>query len=283
MSNILQNIKLSIKKISILLRENSTETLSESYNTKNESGDSIKKIDLLSHNIFMENLISCKDIKYLISEESKSYININDKGTYCVAYDPLDGSSNVSLNITTGSIFAIYNLDKKKIELAGYSLYGPSTQLVLADKDGVNLYQLIDNEFIIIKENIKMPNKGNTYLVNYSKKYKFDSKWNILFDIMIKNNYNCRWSGSLVTDAHRILMNGGFFTYPINLTSLDGKIRLIYEAQPIAFIIEKAGGKSWGYNKTLTDLNLPEEIHLRTPIILSSKNEFEDFKNIFKI
>ena len=199
----------------------------------------------------------------------------------------LDGSSNIDVNITTGTIFAIYKFKDGKIQsgrnivAAGYCLYGGSTQLVLADEKGVNMYQLINNNFEIIKENIKVRVIGSTYAINESNKHIWiDSRYKKITESLINKNYTARWVASLVADAHRTLLKGGFFAYPGDKRNSNGKIRLLYEAYPFAYIYEKARGYASNGKINLLDVDFPKNIHQKTPIILSSKFEFDIFNDL---
>ena len=209
-----------------------------------------------------------------------------------ICFDPIDGSSNIDVNITVGTIFGLYQYDNNKlisghnIVMAGYCLYGGSTQLILAKNNSVDMYSLINNNFKLIKKDIKIKDKGKIFSINESNKYKYKNpNINKVIDELIKLNYNARWVGSLVSDAHRTLIKGGFFIYPKNNLNKTGKIRLIYEGYPIAYIIETAGGKSSDCcsNKSLLDLPFPlNNIHMKTGILLSSLHEYNLFNSILK-
>lgn len=282
LEEILEILKECVKEVDEVMTNKSTIALSEVEGTTNKSGDNVKKLDSITNEIFVRRLSRCKEIRYLVSEEVDDKIWLNDEGKYMVAFDPLDGSSNILFNITTGSIFGVYDLEENSIVLGGYSLYGFSTQLVIAMLDKVTIYQFMFGcVFLTIKDDYKMPEKGNVYLTNSSKMYLNDKRWNKYIDTMIEKGYNSRWTGSLVADAHRVLLEGGVFLYPKNSKNNRGKIRLLYEAQPIGYIIEKAGGSSWGFDKPLTDIQIYGKNHDRTQIILSSSEEFKEFMKIF--
>ena len=287
MNEILNVIQNCCIKISDLIRESNSNNLGSLANEFNISGDNVKKLDLMANDILKNNLSVLSSIKYIGSEEDKELILINNSGKYMVCFDPLDGSSNIDVNITTGTIFAIYKFENGKIKngrnivAAGYCLYGGSTQLIIADEKKVNMYQLINNQFNLIKENLKIRNMGSIYAINECNKYIWtDSRYVKLTDNLIKKNYTARWIASLVADAHRTIIKGGFFAYPGNKKYPDGKIRLLYEAYPFAYIFEKAGGFSSNGYINLLDVDFPKNIHQKTSIILSSKFEFDIFNKL---
>jgi len=287
MDEVIKVLKNSCINISELIRNNNSLDIGKVTNNNNVSGDNTKILDIETHNILTNDLRKCKYVKKLISEESENIIDTgNEEGKYLVCYDPLDGSSNIDINVGTGTIFSIFDNDKIKtgrdILVAGYCIYSSSTQLVLAYNKEVNMYQLIDGEFKLIKKNIKMPNNGNILSINESYRYE----WQHTYDTqMIRNlvlkKYNFRWVGSLVLDAHRVLLNGGLFSYPINKSNKQGKIRLIYEAYPIAYIIYLAGGYATSLYDEILKLGFPiDNIHKKTELRLFSYQEYIDFIKI---
>lgn len=286
---ILNIIKLSCKKISFLIRDSSSLELSKFSKEYNLSGDNAKKLDLIANSILKTELSNCELIRKVGSEEEDELHDTEyQNAPYLVCYDPLDGSSNIGVNITTGTIFAVYKYNNNQIKngnnivMSGYCLYGGSCQLIVA-KNTVNIYQLENNEFKIISESWNIPEKGNYFSCNESKKYSLiDHRSNKLFDLLINEGYNFRWVGSLVADAHRTLIKGGIFCYPANVKNPHGKIRLLYEAYPFAHIFKIAGGKSLNGkdNKCLLEVNYPKNIHQKTPIILSSNYEMNKFLEV---
>lgn len=287
MNEILNSLKISFIKISNTIRNNENNSLFKSVTLTNSSGDKVKKLDIISNDILKNNLKKIKSIKAIGSEEEDEFIfTDNIDGKYLICFDPLDGSSNIDVNITVGTIFAIYKyndnniINGNNIIMAGYCLYGSSTQLVIADSE-VNIYQLDNNNnFNLIFKNWKIPEKGDLYAINESNKYLMDDKYLKFIDKLINLNYSTRWVASLVADAHRTLMKGGFFSYPENSKNKNGKIRLLYEAYPIAYIFEIAGGKSSNGKNCLLNIPFPQNIHQKTPIILSSIYEFEIFNSL---
>uniref|UniRef100_A0A6C0M126 fructose-bisphosphatase n=1 Tax=viral metagenome TaxID=1070528 RepID=A0A6C0M126_9ZZZZ len=286
--SIYDNIRTSCLKISEKISDMNP-FMNSKIVSNNISGDEVKTLDLITNNIMIKELSKNKNIKYLISEENEDIINIHKDGKYLVAFDPLDGSSNIDSNITIGTIFCIYKLDNnsldkiilgKSIVSAGYCLYGGSTQLILADKNnGVNLYVMNktqnSNKFKYISE-LKMPEKGKIYAINESNKYRWNNRNYIkLVKEFIDLKYTQRWVGSLVADAHRTIIKGGFFSYPGDEKSPLGSLRLLYEAIPFCFIIENSGGNSY-LNDNLKDwkkIVFPKNIHVKIPVTFASNYE----------
>lgn len=286
MEDIINSLLKSFIEISSIIKSNDKNTLFDSINKSNSSGDSVKKLDLVSNEILKKNLSSINSIRFIGSEEEDKLLLINEKGKYLVCFDPLDGSSNIDVNITVGTIFAIYKYSENVIKngnnivIAGYCLYGGSIQLVIADTC-VNIYQLNQstNEFNLLFQDWKIPDKGPNYSINESNKNIMDKKYMELIDIFIKDNYSARWVGSLVADAHRTLIKGGIFAYPENKKNKNGKLRLLYEAYPMAYVFKIASGYSSNGLINILDIPYPENIHQKTPLILSSKSEFLIFES----
>jgi len=294
-NNIISNIKVSCIKIANLIADTNPLTNSKVVST-NSSDDNVKNLDIITNKIMIEELSKNKSIKALISEENSDILYINDYGKYLVAFDPLDGSSNIDCNITIGTIFAIYSLEENTdiqsiilgdtIVSAGYCLYGGSTQFIVADKiNGVNLFLLNQKKKFKNISNLKIPNKGKIYAINESNKHRWNHDYyKILVDEFISLKYTQRWVGSLVADTHRTIIKGGFFSYPSDIKSPNGRLRLLYEAIPMCFIIETSGGKAF-VNEKLTDWKLtkfPSNIHVKTPLSFMSKSEYELLLTYFK-
>ena len=282
--NLLEDCFLEIDN---LMKNNNSLKLGNHINESNISGDDVKKIDIISNIILKEKLEGCSDIRAIGSEEENElYYTKHKKGSYLVCYDPLDGSSNIDVNITTGTIFAVYKYenniikDGHNIVMSGYCLYGGALQYVIAKDNMVSMYQYLPkkNIFELLVDNIKMKKNGSIYSINESNKYKWDDIYDNIIDILIKEKYSARWVGSLVADGHRTLIKGGFFAYPGNNKNKDGKIRLLYEAYPFAYIFKLAGGFASDGEIDLLDISFPKELHQKTAIILSSDYEMTIFK-----
>ena len=297
-------LKNAFIKISSLIRFGNQINLAEKNNSLNQSGDFVKKLDLLSHQIIVQQISKSPNIVGYISEESSDIIFTNYRQNleslesledysderYIIAFDPLDGSSNIDSNITTGTIFAIYQYDAQKntltdIVFSGYCLYGPATILVMNDENlNVNMYQLNqNNEFDFLKKlDFNEIESEKVYSVNESYFNLFDSETKNLVLKYKENNYNHRYIGSMVSDCHRVFIQGGLFMYPKNDKKPNGKIRLLYEALPFAFLFLNANGFASSEVKNEKNLvkkyfepngiNLDEnDIHMTTPIFLSSE------------
>jgi len=235
----------------------------------------------------------------------------DSKGHYLAVFDPLDGSSNIDANVSIGSIFGIYktpqeNRDKSakvedilqpgnKLVAAGYAMYGSATMIVLTTGDGVNGFTLdpTSGEFVLTHPNIKTPKKTKIYSINegYSK-FWFPQVKNYIDKLKNpedpKNIYSQRYVGSMVADVHRTILYGGIFMYPGDTRSPEGKLRLLYEANPMAMILEQSGGKAitGNYteeNKTSRILDvIPKHIHERVPVFLGSKENIEELETFLK-
>ena len=295
--SIIDSLKVACLKISEKISNNNPLNMSDIVST-NESNDDVKKLDILSNDLVIESLSKNKNIKVLASEENTSFINTSHSdGEFLVTFDPLDGSSNIDSNITVGTIFGIFvekNIKSvslgKSIVAAGYCLYGAGTQLVYTKKSNNPIVEFFlmnqstsEKEFTKIS-NITIPKKGNMYSINESNKKRWlnNDKYNLLVQSFINNSYTQRWVGSLVADAHRTIIKGGYFSYPADSKN-NGKLRLLYEAIPFCFIFEQAGGKAY-LNDELTDwkdTEFPDNVHQKIPLTLTSNYESDLIKSIF--
>lgn len=297
MDNLISALEKSFKEISKLVRNQNSLDLGGLLNENNVSGDDVKELDVVSNNLLKHNLSQCSLVRTIGSEEEDElYQTSHVDAPYLVCYDPLDGSSNVDVNITTGTIFAVYQYDEngriengRNIVMSGYCLYGGCTQYILAYNGSVSMYQYIPskhcftckNEFVKIHENMKVQEKGTIFSLNEAHKHKWcDKRFQPFIETMIEQKYSARWVGSMVADGHRTLIKGGFFAYPANENSVQGKIRLLYEAYPFAHIFETAGGVSTDGTTNILDIPYPEKLHQKTPIILSSKTEYDIFAKL---
>ena len=286
MEDIIDTLKNSCCKISKLMNETEPFNLSKLTNDNNKSGDDVKKLDILSNDILKDDLSQCKNIRVIGSEEEDEMIYTENKeAKYMICFDPLDGSSNIDSNITVGTIFGIYDLERglkdgNSIVCSGYCLYGSSTQFIIAE-DTVKIYMLKNNKFNLIDSNFKMKEKGNIYSINESYKNRWiDKRNNNLVNILIDENYTSRWVGSMVSDCHRTLIKGGIFAYPRNSKDMEGKIRLLYEAYPFCYLFKIAGGKSSNGEKDILDIEFPKDIHKKTPIYIGSNYEINLLNNL---
>ena len=260
----------------------------------NVQGESVKKMDIYANEVFISVFKQSGLICRLASEEMEKPYYLPENcpiGRYTLLYDPIDGSSNVDINLNVGSIFAIRqqegdDLDGEAKDLlqtgnnqvaAGYILYGPATVLVYTIGKGVHSFFLDPSlgEFILARENIQIPTHGSVYSVNEGNFWQWDEPYRDYIRYVHKNEgYTGRYSGALVGDIHRILMEGGVFLYPGTIKKPEGKLRLLYETAPLALIIEQAGGKAYKDSTRIMDI-VPQKIHHRTPVIIGSKEDVE--------
>lgn len=268
---------------------------------QNSSGDEQKKLDLLTDEIMIRNLTDSKACSLLLSEENDAEIVVHPEssGNYIVAFDPLDGSSNIDCNCGVGTIFSI-SLDTDKndtienrvlkngndILCSGYILYGGSTELVIAFKgNGTHRFTLNDNKVFIYTSILDITDKHKKiYSVNESncERWGPDIREYVEKYRTKKSKYTQRWIGSMVSDIHRTLLYGGMFCYPWDEINVYGKLRILYECFPMAMIIEEAGGRALIANMCkdrVLDI-VPTHIHQRTPVLLGSIEEVEKYENI---
>ena len=269
--------------------------------SENASGDTVQKLDVYANEKLIECLKNSGECAAIASEELEDFVtipHINDKkAKYLVVFDPLDGSSNIDVNVSVGTIFGIFrkHSDAEKpvtqedfmqrgmdMVAAGYVLYGTSTLLVYTTGNGVNAFTLDPSigEFCLSHQNIRMPSSGQFYSVNQGYYLKFDVEMRRYIDHCSDMNYSLRYIGSMVSDIHRILFQGGIFLYPNTRKHPKGKLRLLYECAPLSFIVEQAGGKAitLGRNRIM-DLR-PKSLHQNVTIAIGSTDmvaEMEEF------
>jgi len=278
-------------EIAHLIRDQNSISLSNQTCSNNISGDDVKELDLLTNSILMDLLMDCELVRKIGSEEEDTLCETRFKNApYLVCYDPLDGSSNIDVNITTGSIFCIYKYnddgtitDGRNIIASGYSIYGGATQYLLAYNNKLQFYQYStkNQQFDLLNDNVRIKTKGSMYSLNESnKKTWLDERYAKLVDKCIDEKYTCRWVGCMAADGHRTIIKGGIFAYPSNSKDTSGKIRLLYEAYPFAHIFHIGGGFSSNGDINILDIPFPENIHLKTPIILCGKYENDLFNQL---
>jgi fructose-1,6-bisphosphatase I len=258
----------------------------------NVQGEAVKKMDIYANDVFISVFKQSGLVCRLASEEMDKPYYIPENcpiGRYTLLYDPIDGSSNVDINLNVGSIFSIRrqqgdDLDHSGADLlqdgyqqlaAGYILYGPSTVLVYSIGRGVHAFVLDPSlgEFILAAENIQVPSHGPTYSVNEGNFWQWeDAIRDFTRYVHRHDGYSARYTGALVADFHRILTQGGVFLYPGTTKKPEGKLRLLYETAPLAFLIEQAGGRASTGAADIMAV-VPGEIHQRTPFIVGSKDD----------
>lgn len=254
------------------------------YNqSHNFTGDTQLKLDILSDEIITNTLSQCSSIKALISEEKNEILTLNEDAPFIIAYDPLDGSSLMDVNFSIGSIFAIYEKQAhaKNLKAAIYSMYGSRLELVIC-QDIPKLYRLdANNNFTFIKD-LKMNQKGKINATGGTQQF-WDTKHTSFIRELFLEGYRLRYSGAMVSDINQILLKGGgIFSYPATKDAPQGKLRALFEVFPLAFIVEKAGGKtSNGNNESLLDLEF-NNIHATTPCFFGSEYEITKLLKAYK-
>ncbi len=253
----------------------------------NASDEDQQKLDVYSNNVMIETLTNSQQVRLIGSEELDTLIETEHKDAeYSVFMDPLDGSSNIDVNVSIGTIFSIYRGSKRQLQkgseqvAAGYVLYGSSVMLVYTSGKGVNGFTLDPavGSFLLSHPDMKIPEKKSEYSFNEGKYYLVDEKVRKYIDSIKSEEkpYQQRYIGSMVADLHRILIKGGIFLHPADKKMLTGKLRLMYEVNPFSFIVEQAGGMAT--NGKESPLNVePTEVHQRCPIVIGSKKEVEKY------
>ncbi len=253
----------------------------------NVQGEEVQKLDELANEIILDSIKCSGKACMIASEEVEDCLVVSETG-YSVAFDPLDGSSNIDVNINIGTIFSIQKdtvLKKGREQIAaGYVIYGPSTMLMISlGKEVVGF--TLDPEsgnFLLSHPEVKMPEKGKIYSINEANYNKWiDDGLRRFIDWIKEQKYTSRYVGSMVADVHRTLIKGGIFIYPADTKNRNGKLRLLYEANPMSFLIEKAGGMATTGKERILDVE-PQDLHQRVPVILGSKWEVENCLKFIK-
>jgi fructose-1,6-bisphosphatase I len=300
MTLLLTSIQLGCKFVGNAVRKAGLANLTGLAGNTNVQGEAQKKLDVIANEIFINALKSSGKTAILVSEEDEEAIFVEEplKGKYIVCFDPLDGSSNIECAVSIGTIFGIWRLaDHAKGEIsdvlkpgsemiaAGYACYGSSTVLVLSTGAEVNGYTLDPSlgEFILTHPSIKLPSKGKIYSINEGNASKWDQATKEYIDSVkfTKSPYSCRYIGSMVADVHRTLLYGGIFGYPGDKSAANGKLRILYEVFPMAYLTEKAGGKATTGRQRVLDI-VPKSIHERCPVWLGSKEDVEQVETFYK-
>lgn len=258
----------------------------------NVQGESVKKMDAYANDVFISVFKQSGLVCRLASEEMEKPYYIPENcpvGRYTLLYDPIDGSSNIDINLNIGSIFSIRRQEGDDIDgeaqdllqhgrkqiAAGYILYGPSTMLVYSIGTGVHSFTLDPSlgEFILTNENMRVPDHGPVYSVNEGNFWQWEESIRDFIRYVHRHEgYTARYSGALVGDFHRILSQGGVFLYPGTVKKPEGKLRLLYETAPLAYLMEQAGGRASTGTQDLLDV-VPKTLHARTPLIIGSKED----------
>ena len=296
--SVVDSITITCKNIAERLRGGALSGLYGSAEQENVQGEIQKKLDVISNDLLKQALLANRNVAGIASEEEKQAIAGNAEGRYLVTFDPLDGSSNIDINVTVGTIFSVLALPEnctqvttdtflqagRKQVAAGYVLYGPSVILAITTGNGVAMYNLgADGDFYQTEDQIQVPETTEEFAINMSNQRFWQAPMqNYVNDLLLGEKgplgkrFNMRWIASMVAEVHRILTRGGIFMYPYDSRdpSKAGKLRLMYEGNPMSFLIEQAGGASSDTQMPIMDLE-PNHIHQRVPVILGSKEEVE--------
>ncbi len=311
LSDLLADIALACKLISLEVNRAGLIDILGFTGTENVHGETVKKLDVFAHDTLVRSMETSGHLCAIASEESENFIPVGEKfmgerpmSKYICHFDPLDGSSNIDANISIGTIFSIYRRTSKsgpgtlqdclqkgtQQVAAGYVIYGSSTILVYTTGQGVHGFTLDPSvgEFLLFYENILTPKRSKTYSVNEGNYYKWDKNLQRYIDELKSDDktkgrpYSARYVGSLVADFHRNLLYGGIFMYPADSKNQNGKLRLLYEANPLAFIIEQAGGSASNGKQRILEIE-PKDLHQRTPLFIGSEEDVKEAERQLRI
>ncbi len=296
LAELIDTLMLACKEVAIQLREGELAGVLGSTDNTNVQGETQKKMDVIANDLLKKFLLDNPLVAGLASEEEDLPVAGNPDGKFLVIFDPLDGSSNIDINVSVGTIFSILELPEgasgadesaylqngRKQLAAGYVLYGQSAVLALTTGQGVNFFTLAHTgDFILTRENVQVPTQTKEFAINMSNhRFWEDSMRTYIGDLLEGSqgprgkNYNMRWIASMVAEVHRVLTRGGIFTYPWDQRDpgKPGKLRLMYEGNPMSMLIEQAGGIASTCYINILDLE-PKEIHQRVSVALGSADE----------
>jgi fructose-1,6-bisphosphatase I len=298
---LVSGITLATKMIESQVRRAGLTGIIGSHGEVNVQGEVQQKLDVYANEVLIHCLSLRESIGIIASEENEEPLVLrhdSPASKYAIVFDPLDGSSNIDVAVTIGTTFAIFrrpNDDKagdplewvlqpgRKQVAAGYVVYGSSTVLVYSAGNGVHTFTLdpLVGSYILTKENLRIPERGSYYSINES----YCDRWpevyakylNRLKSGEMGRRYSSRFVGSMVADFHRTLLRGGVFIYPPNTDHPEGKLRLLYEANPVAFLAEQAGGSASDGRQHILDIQ-PRDVHQRTPLVVGGPAEMEEFE-----
>lgn len=299
---LLSGITLATKMIEAKIRRAGLLDVLGSAGETNVQGETQQKLDVYANQALLHCLGVRDSVAILVSEENEEPVVFDrapETGRYVIFFDPLDGSSNIDVNVSVGTIFSIFrrvegdDIERavlqtgRKQVAAGYVLYGSSTILVYTAGRGVFGFTLDPSvgAFVLSHENMHMPEQGIFYSVNEAQIHKFPQPYQQFLEALrmgqLGRGYGSRYVGSLVSDFHRTMLKGGVFLYPPTTDYPTGKLRLLYEANPLAFIAEQAGGMATNGESSVLDIE-PKQIHQRTPFVIGSKVEVEAFLRFWR-
>ncbi|MBC7984611.1 MAG: class 1 fructose-bisphosphatase [Candidatus Obscuribacterales bacterium] len=291
---ILSALSISSKIIANKVRRAQLDDVLGQAGEENVQGEQQQKLDVIANDVLLRTLGQREGVAIVASEENEEPVilrnQVDGERRYCVLFDPLDGSSNLDVCGGVGTIFSILRQDRRTARAedsllqagaqqvaAGYVLYGPSTVMALTFGSGVDLFVLDPaiGAFVRVTENVRIPKANKSYSLNEGNRLTFPVGYQKYLDWAQVNNYSSRYAGAMVADVHRILLKGGVFMYPPTKKAPNGKLRLMYEANPMSMLIEQAGGKALAApGQRIMDVT-PTDIHQRTPVILGSTDEVD--------
>jgi len=301
LSRLLKDIGIAAKIVNQQVNKAGLGDILGAEGTTNVQGEAQQKLDVYADEVFINSFLRGGEVCGIGSEENDEYVAfdrpLSKKGKYVVLFDPLDGSSNIDVNVSIGTIFSIFRrtssigdtanindfLQKGDEQVAaGYVIYGSSTMLVYTTGHGVNGFTLEPSigEFCLSHPNMKIPEDGKVYSINEghlnstSKGVQAYVEYCKKADASTNRPYSARYIGSLVADFHRNLIKGGIYIYPSTKSAPNGKLRLLYECSPLAYLVEQAGGIASDGKQRVMDIN-PSELHERVPLYIGSKNMVE--------
>ena len=299
---LLSGITLATKMVEAKIRTAGLSDVLGAFGNTNVQGEQQQKLDVYANQALLHCLGLRDSVAALVSEEDEEPVTFGrslETGRYIIVFDPLDGSSNIDVNVNVGTIFSVlrrlpsdHSKDLAESVLqpgyaqvaAGYVVYGPSCVLVYTTGNGVHGFTLDPTigAFVLTSENMNMPEQGSYYSVNEANADTWPDEYRGYVDKLrsgaLGRQYSSRYIGSLVADFHRTLLKGGIFLYPPNKDKPGGKLRLLYEANPLAFIAEQAGGMASNGTERILDIK-PRNIHQRTPFMVGSRREMEALIN----
>jgi fructose-1,6-bisphosphatase I len=291
LSQLLRDIALASKVVNREVNKAGLIDIMGPMGSTNTAGEQQQKLDVLANIRFSRALTKGGEACALISEEIENYVDLNNGGKYVIAIDPLDGSSNIDVNVSIGTIFSVYRRKSKagtpiqqedilqkgaEQVAAGYILYGSSTMLVYTTGYGVNgfTYEPTLGEYFLSHPDMKMPDDGKIYSINEGLSNIFEEPVAQYVQYCKDKNYTARYIGSLVADFHRNMLKGGIYIYPATKKDKHGKLRLMYECNALAFIAEQAGGMASDGKSRILDIT-PKDLHQSTALYVGSKNMVE--------
>ena len=274
-----------------------------SAGTGNVQGEVQQKLDVIANDLLIEGVQECKALAGLASEEMELPMHVQGAGDYLLLFDPLDGSSNIDVNVSIGTIFSILHKQNPTAPLqnsdfllsgrhqaaAGYVVYGPQTTMALTLGDGVVMFTLDKTigQFVLIKDSVEIAHSTKEFAINMSNMRHWAQPVQRYVQECLdgvtgarQKDFNMRWIASMVADVHRVLSRGGVFMYPWDRREPNkpGKLRLMYEANPMSFLVEQAGGASSNGTQVIMDIQ-PQDLHERVSVMLGSKEEVEKLQS----